>query len=481
MATVSSILMIIAVVSYFLLKSSEMKRYEVALSDLDKQVEIIMRDPIFSYDLNVLQKIVDSYTPNPWVAEIRVLDQKGREMVGAKSNKPISEVRDLEVIYDNNKLIGTINVAYSREPVNEILSGKIKNSIINMFITLTILSALLVAFIRHIFVNPIKKVSKTISSVHKNGCFDLTASADINSQDEIGILSRSYNNLLGSVSNTLSSVATNIVDVGNWVNNFEEISRSTTATTVQQKQNTQNAMSHVHSLQEAIQGILQNSDLTATDCRESLNVAIERRHDVEESLTISRNLVDELNINADRATELKSASDTIGGVLDVIKSIAEQTNLLALNAAIEAARAGESGRGFAVVADEVRTLAQRTQESTSQIEKIIGELQEKAEDAYTSTQRGQSLANNGITLTEKSAESFHYLSDKLKSINTNIDQVVAAAKQQSDLSNEVNAHMQHALDGSESLADEMGKMHSHSELVVAAEQQLSNNLSKFKF
>jgi methyl-accepting chemotaxis protein len=100
-------------------------------------------------------------------------------------------------------------------------------------------------------------------------------------------------------------------------------------------------------------------------------------------------LTDEVMRATSVIKQLESDSSNIGTVLVLIRDIAEQTNLLALNAAIEAARAGEHGRGFAVVADEVRILAGKTQQATTEIQKIIEELQQRARNAVQVMEHGK--------------------------------------------------------------------------------------------
>src|SRR5690606_7399709 len=118
---------------------------------------------------------------------------------------------------------------------------------------------------------------------------------------------------------------------------------------------------------------------------------------VAEVVTQIERMASEVIRSSEAMTALQRDSDKIGSVMGVIRTVAEQTNLLALNAAIEAARAGEAGRGFAVVADEVRGLAQRTQQSTEEIEQLVSAL-------HSGTQQVASIMQSSRELTESSVE-----------------------------------------------------------------------------
>lgn len=155
----------------------------------------------------------------------------------------------------------------------------------------------------------------------------------------------------------------------------------------------------------------------------------------------NRNLAEEIGRAAQVVQNLNERSRNIGVVLDVIKNIAEQTNLLALNAAIEAARAGEQGRGFAVVANEVRTLAQRTHESTKEIEAIIDNLRNDADQAVSVMNEGCRKAQAGVERAAAGGEAFEAISALVSRINRMNHQIANVAEEQSAVAEEINRNI----------------------------------------
>jgi methyl-accepting chemotaxis protein len=178
----------------------------------------------------------------------------------------------------------------------------------------------------------------------------------------------------------------------------------------------------------------ENSSMTVKYAKEGRKIINSSANEMDLISTTVNTTVEQIRLLAEHTKK-------IGGIVSVISGISEQTNLLALNAAIEAARAGDTGRGFAVVADEVRQLAQRTGAATSEIEKMIVEVQEQTNASVLAMEMTQPQVENGRTQILKATELLQSIEQQASDSFTQVQEVVKAASSQGDSINEITRAM----------------------------------------
>ncbi len=190
-------------------------------------------------------------------------------------------------------------------------------------------------------------------------------------------------------------------------------------------------------------------------------------------------LADQLGTASQAVSDLGNDVNNIARVLEVIGDIAEQTNLLALNAAIEAARAGEQGRGFAVVADEVRNLAGRTQNSTKEIQEMIGNLQEGSRNAIGTMEICADTSQSTVIESRNASEALQHIVEALETITSMSHQIATAAAEQTQVGDDIAQRINMIEESGNQLSTVVAKSHSSTQTLSTLSNELENWVSKF--
>jgi methyl-accepting chemotaxis protein len=270
---------------------------------------------------------------------------------------------------------------------------------------------------------------------------DLTQTIQAVGKDEPARLLMALKTMQGSLRGTIQSIADSSNQLASASEELHAVTEDATRGLHQQNTEIEQAATAVNQMTAAVEEVARNAVSTSEASRESNTTAQRGREQVRQTVDSIGQLAADVTETSTEVEQLAQRVHEISKVLDVIRAIAEQTNLLALNAAIEAARAGEAGRGFAVVADEVRALAHRTQQSTREIEQMIGGIQNGTERAVSAMQSSNGRARSTLEVAQAAGVALEQITQAISSINERNLVIASASEEQAQVAREVDRNL----------------------------------------
>lgn len=325
-----------------------------------------------------------------------------------------------------------------------------------------------------------RPLQQTLEVVERIASGDLTHTITVTRRDELGVLQQGIQRMGTTLRELISGIRDGVTQIASAAEELSAVTEQTSAGVNNQKVETDQVATAMHEMSATVHEVARNAEQASVAAANADKQAREGDSVVGEAIVQIEKLAGEVLRSTEAMTQLEQESDKIGKVMDVIKAVAEQTNLLALNAAIEAARAGEAGRGFAVVADEVRGLAQRTQQSTEEIESLIAGLQNGTRKVSEIMLGSRTLTDNSVALTRKAGTSLESITQTVSGIQAMNQQIAAAAEQQSSVADEISRSIVNVRDICEQTAEASEETAASSVELARLGAQLQAMVGRFK-
>ncbi len=402
---------------------------------------------------DIYEKVIDSAQEraayDQYVQKLAAYHQLEDKMKALSKANQIDQLRDLinnELLANSDELnvvltkLVEINDKQTKE-TNKQAADQYSLAFKLVIALLIVATALTILFAWLLTTSITQPLAHALSAAEEIAEGNLTRPIKVEGTDEAGRLLAAMQKMQDKLRDTLQRISGSATQLASAAEELNTVTDESARGLQQQNHEIEMAATAVNQMTTAVEEVARNATSTSDASKEATTSASEGRELVLETVGAIERMSGDVQSTAELIGNLAEESRDIGKVLDVIRGLADQTNLLALNAAIEAARAGEAGRGFAVVADEVRALAHRTQQSTSEIERMVGSIQGGTEKAVNSMRHSTERAESTLSIAKGAGLSLETINQAIEQINQRNLVIASAAEEQAQVAREVDRNL----------------------------------------